>query len=86
MREKRKLTYRQTAGKQHHRVTYTRLLTDGRLNVCLTGMERQAQERFERFLTGMKQAPGIIKPLKRCYFTVANPAVLLYTVTVLNLS
>lgn len=50
--------------KQHHRVTYTNLLTSGRLNTYLADIERQAQERFERLIEGMKQAQGITERLK----------------------
>ncbi|MCI9598804.1 MAG: TnpV protein [Firmicutes bacterium] len=50
--------------KQHRRVTYTNLLTSGRLNTYLADIDRQAQERFERLIEGMKQAQGITKRLK----------------------
>ncbi len=50
--------------KQHRRVTYTNLLTSGRLNTYLADIERQAQERFERLIEGMKQAQGITERLK----------------------
>lgn len=42
--------------KQHRRVTYINLLTSGRLNAYLADIDRQAQERFERLIEGMKQA------------------------------
>ncbi len=45
--------------KQYRKVTYTNLLTSGRLNTYLADIERQAQERFERLIEGMKQAQGI---------------------------
>lgn len=44
--------------KQYHKVTYTNLLTSGRLNTYLADIDRQAQERFERLIEGMKQAQG----------------------------
>ncbi len=50
--------------KQHRRVTYTNLLTSGRLNAYLADIDRQAQERFERLIEGMKQAQGITERLK----------------------
>ncbi len=50
--------------KQHRRVTYTNLLTSGRLNIYLADIDRQAQERFERLIEGMKQAQGITEQLK----------------------
>ena len=50
--------------KQYRRVTYTNLLTSGRLNAYLVDVDRQAQERFERLIEGMKQAQGITERLK----------------------
>ena len=50
--------------KQHRRVTYLNLLTSGRLNSYLADIDRQAQERFERLIEGMKQAQGITERLK----------------------
>ena len=45
--------------KQYRKVTYTNLLTSGRLNAYLADINRQAQERFERLIEGMKQAQGM---------------------------
>ncbi len=50
--------------KQYRKVTYTNFLTSGRLNVYLADIDRQAQERFERLIEGMKQAQGITERLK----------------------
>ena len=50
--------------KQHCKVTYINLLTSGRLNAYLADIDRQAQERFERLIEGMKQAQGITERLK----------------------
>ncbi len=50
--------------KQYRKVTYTNLLTSGRLNAYLADIDRQAQERFERLIEGMKQAYGITEQLK----------------------
>ncbi len=50
--------------KQHQKVTYTNLLTSGKLNTYLADINRQAQERFERLIEDMKQAQGITKQLK----------------------
>ena len=44
--------------KQYRKVTYTNLLTSGRLNTYLADIDRQAQERFERLIEGMKRAQG----------------------------
>ena len=40
--------------KQNHKVTYTNLLTSGKLNAYLADIDRQAQECFERLIEGMK--------------------------------
>ena len=50
--------------KQYRKVTYTNLLTSGRLNAYLADINRQAQERFERIVEQMKQAQGITEQLK----------------------
>ena len=50
--------------KQYCKVTYTNLLTSGRLNTYLADIDKQAQERFERLIEGMKQAQGITERLK----------------------
>ncbi len=50
--------------KQYRRVTYTNLLTSGRLITYLADIDRQAQERFERLIEGMKQSQGITEQLK----------------------
>ena len=48
----------------YRKVTYTNLLTSGRLNAYLAEIDRQAQERFERLIEQMKQAQGITEQLK----------------------
>ncbi len=50
--------------KQYCRVTYTNLLTSGKLNAYLADIDRQARERFERLIESMKQAQGITEQLK----------------------
>ncbi len=50
--------------KQYHRVTYTNLLTSGKLNTYLADIDRQVQERFKRLIEDMKQAQGITEQLK----------------------
>lgn len=45
--------------KEYRRGTYINLLTSGRLNTYLAEIDKQAQERFERLIEGMKQAQGI---------------------------
>ena len=49
---------------QIYEVTYTNLLTSGKLNAYLADIDRQAQERFERLIEDMKQAQGITEQLK----------------------
>lgn len=44
--------------KQCRKVTYTNLLTSGKLNTYLADIDKQAQERFERLIEDMKRAQG----------------------------
>ena len=44
--------------KQYRKVTYTNLLTSGKLNAYLTDIDKQAQQRSHRLIEGMKQAQG----------------------------
>ena len=50
--------------REHHRITYTNLLTSGRLNAYLADIDRQAQEHLEMLTEQMKQAQGITEQLK----------------------
>ena len=50
--------------KQYRKVTYTNLLTSGRLNAYLSNINEQAQERFERLIEDMKQAQSVTEQLK----------------------
>ncbi len=50
--------------KQYRKVTYTNLLTSGKLNAYLADIDRQAQERFERLIEDMKRTQGITEQLK----------------------
>ncbi len=50
--------------KHYRKVTYTNLLTSGKLNAYLADIDRQAQERSYRLIEGMKQAQGITDRLK----------------------
>ncbi len=47
--------------KQYRKVTYTNLLTSGRLNTYLANVDRQAQEHFERLIEDIQQAQGIME-------------------------
>ena len=44
--------------KQYRKVTYTNLLTSGRLNAYLADIDRPAQERSHRLIEDMKQSQG----------------------------
>ena len=50
--------------KQCCKVTYTNFLTSGGLNAYLADVDKQAQERFERLIEGMKQVQGVNEQLK----------------------
>ena len=50
--------------KQYQKVTYTNLLTSGRLNTYLADIDSKAQECFERLIEDIKQAQGITECLK----------------------
>ena len=50
--------------KEHHKITYTNLLTSGKLNSYLADIDRQAQERFEMLTEQMKQTQSITEQLK----------------------
>lgn len=50
--------------KKYRKVTYTNLLTSGRLNAYLADIDKQAQERFETLVEQMKQSQGITERLK----------------------
>ena len=49
---------------QNRKVLYMNLLTSGKLNAYLANIDKQAQERFERLIEGMKQTQGITEQLK----------------------
>ena len=50
--------------KQYRKITYTNLLTSGKLNAYLADINGQAQERFHRLIEDMNQAQGITEQLK----------------------
>ncbi len=50
--------------KQYRKITYTNLLTSGKLNAYLADINEQAQERTHRLIEDMKQAQGITEQLK----------------------
>ena len=51
--------------KQYRKVTYTNLLTSGRLNAYLADINRQAQERFELIEAQMRSTEGVTEELKK---------------------
>ena len=50
--------------KEYSRSIYLNLLTSGRLNDYLAGIEEQAQKRFERIVEQMAESEGITEQLK----------------------
>lgn len=50
--------------KQHRRVTYTNLLTSGRLTAHLMEIEEAARNRMEKITTEMAKAEGVTEELK----------------------
>lgn len=49
---------------EHKRAFYITLLTSGKLNIYLSDIDKQAQERFERLIEDRKRAQGITEQLK----------------------
>lgn len=50
--------------KEHHRILYYNLLTDGKLNSYLADVDRQAEEMLSRLVTQMAEQEGITETLK----------------------
>ena len=50
--------------KQNRRVTYTNLLTSGRLNTHLTEIEQTARSRMEQITAEMARSQGVTEELK----------------------
>lgn len=50
--------------KECRRVTYTNLLTSGRLNSYLADIEKQAKEMFSRLVVQMAEREGVTEQLK----------------------
>ena len=50
--------------KEHRRATYAALLTNGKLNSYLSGIDRQAEELFSRLVKQMAETEGITETLK----------------------
>lgn len=50
--------------KEHRRIVYVNLLTNGKLNSYLADIDEQAQEMLFRLVEQMKQAQGITEQLK----------------------
>ena len=50
--------------KEHRRVTYTNLLTSGKLNSHLAEIQQTAQRRMEEIVTQMAKAEGVTEELK----------------------
>ncbi len=50
--------------KEHHRILYYSLLTDGKLNSYLANVDRQAEELFSRLVKQMAEREGVTEVLK----------------------
>ena len=50
--------------KEHRRVTYTNLLTSGKLNTHLAEIQQNAQRRMEEIVAQMAKAEGVTEELK----------------------
>ena len=50
--------------KEHRRVTYTNLLTSGKLNAHLAEIQQNAQRRMEEIVAQMAKAEGVTESLK----------------------
>lgn len=50
--------------KEYHKITYTNLLTSGRLNSYLAVVDEQAQEMFLRLVKQMTACEGVTEKLK----------------------
>ena len=50
--------------KEHQRATYAALLTNGKLNSYLAGIDHQAEEMFSRLVKQMAEAEGVTEQLK----------------------
>lgn len=50
--------------KQHHRILYYNLMTSGKLNACLTEIDRQAEYIFFRLVKQMAEREGVTERLK----------------------
>ena len=50
--------------KQHHKVRYTNLLTNGKLNSYLADIDKQAEDMFFRLIKQMAEREGVTEQLK----------------------
>ena len=50
--------------KQHHKVRYTNLLTNGKLNGYLADIDKQAEDMFFRLVKQMAEPEGVTEKLK----------------------
>ena len=57
-------TAARTVLKEHHRILYYNLLTDGKLNSYLADVDRQAEELFSRLVKQMAEREGVTEKLK----------------------
>lgn len=50
--------------KTHRKITYTNLLTSGKLNSYLADIDKQAEQMFSRLVTQMAEHEGVTEQLK----------------------
>lgn len=50
--------------KQHHKILYYNILTSGKLNAHLAGIDRQAEDMFFRLVKQMAEREGVTEQLK----------------------
>ena len=50
--------------KEYRRITYLNLLTSGRLNTCLSDIDKQAKEMFSRLIEQMAEREGVTVQIK----------------------
>lgn len=50
--------------KEYHRLTYTNLLTSGRLNEYIAEIDKQAKDMFLRLIKQMSECEGVTEQLK----------------------
>ena len=60
--------------KEHRRLTYTNLLTSGRLNEYLAEIDKQAKDMFLRLIKQMSEREGVTEPVSYTHLTLPTIA------------